>query len=180
MRAGQFLNRGFLCETVPVLTSPLPHGKQCCGTRFPFVPSSLWSTHAEWHRWHFPAPGPARALLTAQLPSLPFHGPSGITTVNNELGESMRREKRTKLERLWDTTLWLWSRLHSLLTQRVQPPPCLLEWTPDPWQFAVLHWVPWQMPAPHGQEVSGEHHLPHSKSPAAVCSLGSGAQLHSN
>lgn len=177
-------NRGFSCETVLMLTSPLPHGKQCHGTRLPFVPSSLWSSlqwptlsHTGGTSQH---PDCAWALLTAQLPSLPFHGPAGITTVNNEHGGSMRREKKRKLEQLWDTTLWLWSRLHSLLTQRIQPPQCLLEWTPVPWQFAVLHWVLWQMPAPHGLEARGEHRLPHSKSPVAVCSLESGAQLHSN
>lgn len=157
-------NRGFSCETVLVLTSPPRQGKQF-RPQLPLEQSAMG--HAERHSWHFLAPRPY-PLPDSAAASLPFHDPAGVSTVTSELGGSMRKEKSRKLERLWDTTLCLWSRLHPLLTQRIQPPPCLLEWTPVPWQLAVLHQVPWQMLVPHGQEASGEHHLPCSKSLVAV------------
>lgn len=165
---------------------PLWNERQCHSTCFSFAPSSIWSSHRSWH---FPAPWPCPASADSAdaLASLPqtcrsssARARAGRITVNDRLRGWVRKEKRRKQERLWDTALRLWSRLGSRLTQRIQPPPRLLERCPVLWQFAVLQWVPRQTPAPRGQEASGERDLPRSEYPAAVRSLGSSTQLHSD
>lgn len=172
-------NGGLSCETALEVTSSLS-GSSAAALAFlwPPAPSGAAAAGGPCRAAQLAppgaptVPGPCRQRGRPGFPSRDLQRllcRAGRTMDNEELGGSVRREKRRKQEQFWDTTVRLWSRLRSFLTQRIQLPPRLLE--PCPTAVCRAARVPRRTPAPRGQEASGEHHLPRSKYPAAVRSL---------